>query len=142
MFTLNYNLKSSELCGNAFVLAKIEKDSNEKITFTADTDFSCLIIEGKHYRAKNGSVALSAEEIKDGIIYPKFVTGSTVVFASPFLKRGNTVALPAVSWEQAGAIYDAFITLEGIIKEYREELISIKEAVQGRRLFSFHENEN
>lgn len=141
MFTLYYKLKASSLDGGAIMLlTEIKESGGDGISIAVSgSEAAALIIGSKTYKIKDGAASIPADGIQDGIICPKFVTGTVLCPATPFSKRGNTITWAPISWEYAPEAYNAFLRLEELMISYRDELLMIKEAVQGKRLFSFSE---
>jgi hypothetical protein len=138
MFILKYKLKESALGERIFLLTEIKQTHGEGILISTESkEATGIIINKEPHRLKMGEALLNTDSIKNGEIAPKFITGTTLCPATPFIKSENSIRWAALSWEYAPAALDAFLKLEEIILGFRDELLSIKEAVSGKKLLTF-----
>ena len=138
MFILNYKQKETHTGGSFFLLTEINQTHGEGILILTDSKMaSAVVIDKAAYRLTNGKAIINAESIKDGEILPEFVTGTTLSPATPFIKREHNVRWAPISFEHALSAIDAFLKLEQTILGFREELRCLKEAVSGKKLFTF-----
>ena len=141
MFVLKYKLKETGFGRRIFLLTEITEEGKDGILIRAEgAQTAAVIINNQTYRLKDGEVLLSTEDVKDGEISPKFVTGTTICTATPFIKAGSLVRWANISWEYAPDALSAFLKLEELILGLRDEILCIKQAVNGKKLLTFEED--
>ena len=120
------------------LLSDIDNTNRNSLTLSISSDeYSHVLIEGKTFRLRGGTVEIAFNDIATGISDVVFIKGTQKICASPFLINDRLVERVPLDSNVLKLIEDLLISLAEGISAAKKRILALEEKINPKNMFNF-----